>query len=105
MHNKKNGHRSEWSTKRDPSYFEHVDTFFSSQSGHSLKSDAKSKRKYKESAISMLDQFHPICHPYIVNVVDVVADGHCGYRCIATFLGMGEESWPLIRHDLFKELS
>jgi len=53
----------------------------------------------------MLDQFHPICHPYIVNVVDVVADGHCGYRCIATFLGMGEESWPLIRHDLFKELS
>jgi len=53
----------------------------------------------------MLDQFHPICHPYIVNVIDVVADGHCGYRCIAALLGMGEESWPLIQHDVFKELS
>ncbi|XP_027940216.1 uncharacterized protein LOC114194289 [Vigna unguiculata] len=26
-------------------------------------------------------------------------------RCIAALLGMGEESWPLIRHDLYKELS
>jgi len=53
----------------------------------------------------MLDQFHLICHPYIVDVVDVVVDSHCGYRCIAALLGMGEESWPLIRNDLFKELS
>jgi len=68
-----------------------------------LKSETKSKRKCKEifgstkeSAIPMLDQFHPICHPYIVNVVDVVADGHCGYIYIAALLGMGEESLPLI---------
>jgi len=40
-----------------------------------------------------------------VDVVDVVADGHCGYRCIVTLLGMAEESWPLIKHDLYKELS
>jgi len=53
----------------------------------------------------MLDQFNPICHLYIVNVVDVVADGHCGYKCIVALLEMGEELWPLIRHDLFKELS
>ena len=105
-------HRSERSTKCDPSYFEHVDAFFSSQSGHSLKSDTKSKRKCeeifgstKESPILMLDQFHLICHPYIVNIVNVVVDGHYGYRCIATLLGMGEESWPLIQHDTFKELS
>jgi len=53
----------------------------------------------------MLDQFHPICHGYIVNVVDVVVDGHYGYKCIVVLLGMGEELWPLIRHDLLKELS
>jgi len=46
-----------------------------------------------------------ICHPYIVDVVDVIVDGHCGCRCIAALLGMGEDSWPLIQHDLFKELS
>jgi len=40
-----------------------------------------------------------------MDVVDVVVDGHCGYRCIALLLGIGEESWPLIRHDLYKELS
>jgi len=47
----------------------------------------------------MLDQFHPICHPYIVNVVDVVVDGYCGYICIAALLGMSEDLWPLIRLD------
>ena len=77
-----------------------------------MKSDTKSKKKCnevfgstEESAIPMLNHFHPIYHPYIVNVVDVVVDGHCGYKCIVALLGMGEESWPLIPHDLFKELS
>jgi len=59
----------------------------------------------EESAIPMLDQFHPICYPYIFNVVDMVVDGHCGYRFISTLLGMSEESCPLIQYDLFKELS
>jgi len=102
----------ERSTKRDPSYFERVDAFVSTQSSQYLKNDMKSERKRNEifgstqqSEIPMLDQFHPIYHPYIVNVVDVVIDSHCGYRCIAALLGMGEELWPLIRHDLFKELS
>ena len=53
----------------------------------------------------MLEQFNPIFQPYIVDVVDVVVDGHCGYKCIAALLGIGEESWPLIIHDLYKELS
>jgi len=52
----------------------------------------------------MLDQFHSICHPYIVDAIDVKPDGHCDYRSIATLLGMGEESWPLIRMDLYKEI-
>jgi len=37
--------------------------------------------------------------------VDMVVDKNCGYRCIDALLGMGEESWPLIRHDLYKKLS
>ena len=55
--------------------------------------------------LNMLDQFNPVFQPYIVDVVDVVVDGHCWYRFIVALLGMGEELWPLIRHDLYKELS
>lgn len=40
-----------------------------------------------------------------MDIIDVKADGHCGFRAIASLLGMGEESWPLIRMDLFKEIS
>ena len=57
------------------------------------------------NAIPMLDQFHLKCYPYILDVIDVKTDGHCGFRAIASLLGMGEESWPLIRMDLFKEIS
>ncbi|XP_027915159.1 uncharacterized protein LOC114174522 [Vigna unguiculata] len=99
-------HRSKKSTKRDPSYFEHVDAFIESSRQDTCfaktKNNLKSKRVIEEKVIPMLERFNPVFHPYIL---DVVADGHCGYRCIAALLGMGEESWPLIRHDLYKELS
>ena len=32
------------------------------------------------------------------------ANGNCGYRSIAALLGMGEDSWPLLRNELIKEL-
>ena len=35
--------------------------------------------------------------------MDVKADGNCGYRFIAVLLGMGEDSWSLVRNELFKE--
>ena len=31
-------------------------------------------------------------------------DGNCGYRSIVTLLGMGEDSWSLVRNELIKEL-
>ncbi|XP_068471896.1 uncharacterized protein [Phaseolus vulgaris] len=75
-------------------------------SSSSLKTcKGKVKVMTNTNAIPMLDQFHPKCHPYILDVMDVKAYGHCGFRAIASLLGMGEESWPLIRMDLFKEIS
>lgn len=53
----------------------------------------------------MLDQFHLICHSYIIDATDTIVNGHCINKCIASLLGMGEGSWLLIWHDLFKELS
>ncbi|XP_068461737.1 uncharacterized protein [Phaseolus vulgaris] len=56
-------------------------------------------------SIPFFDQFPVGYHPYILAVVDVKADGHCGYRVVAAELGMGEESWAVVRMNLLKELS
>ncbi|XP_004515629.1 uncharacterized protein [Cicer arietinum] len=37
-------------------------------------------------------------------IIDVVADGNCGFRAIAALLGWTEESWPLVRTQLDKEI-
>ncbi|XP_068471255.1 uncharacterized protein [Phaseolus vulgaris] len=95
------------STKRIPSYFEHVDFL------HSQHDSCASKKSNEESlpeivpakCIPFLDQFPVGYHPYIVDVVDVRADGHCGYRAVVAQLGMGEESWAVVRMNLLKELS
>ncbi|XP_028222998.1 uncharacterized protein LOC114404075 [Glycine soja] len=54
--------------------------------------------------IPMLDQFPPFMHGFIEDVVDVKADGNCGYRSVSTLLGMGEECWAMMRNELIKEL-
>jgi len=53
----------------------------------------------------MLDEFHPFMQDSIENIIDVKADGNCGYQAIATLLGIGEESWSLVRNHLHKELT
>ncbi|KAL5187661.1 hypothetical protein HKD37_05G013301 [Glycine soja] len=41
----------------------------------------------------------------IENIIDVKADGNCGYRAIAALLGIGEESWSLVCNHLYKKLT
>ncbi|XP_052732451.1 PKS-NRPS hybrid synthetase cheA-like [Vigna angularis] len=104
--NKRKVKRSERSTTRDPSYFEYVDAFHSTIESSSVRSKLQSKPKaINKRRVPMIDQFHSTTHPFIVDVDDVVADGHCGYRCIAALLGLGEDSWPVVRNELYKELS
>jgi len=52
----------------------------------------------------MLDQFHLKCHPYIFDVIDLKIDSHYGYQFVVALLGMGRDSWPFVRMDLFKEV-
>ena len=94
----------ERSTKRNPFYFEHVDKIHSIDDSCSKGSKGKSKLALGSNVVPMLDQFHPMTHPFIKELIDVNADGNCGYRCIAALLGMGEESWSLVQMDLYKEL-
>jgi len=53
----------------------------------------------------MLDQFQPFIHDFIDNIVDVGADGNCRYQAVAGLLGMGEDSWSLVRTHLLIELA
>lgn len=98
--------KSQRSTKRDPSYWEYVDAFHSVQSSNSSvkRSASCSEPPQPTTIISMLDQFAPFIQGFIRDVVDVKADDNYGYRSIAALLGMGEDSWPLLRNELIKEL-
>ena len=95
------------STKRDPSYWEYVDALHSVQnSNSSVKHSASSSEQAKlRRTMPMLDPFHPCIHDSIENIVDVKADGNYGYRAIVALLGMGEDSWFLVRNHLLKELA
>ncbi|KAL5170587.1 Protein FAR1-RELATED SEQUENCE 5 [Glycine soja] len=98
--------RSQTSTKRDPSYWEYVDAFHSVQSSNSpvKRSASCSQPRQPTRIIPMLDQFASFFQGFIRDVVDVKADGNCGYRSIGALLGMGEDSWPLVHNELLKEL-
>ena len=52
----------------------------------------------------MLDQFQPFVHDFIDTIVDVQADGNYGYRSVVGLLGIGENSWSLVRTHLLIEL-
>ncbi|XP_024169252.1 uncharacterized protein LOC112175749 [Rosa chinensis] len=54
-------------------------------------------------------EFGDVCQhllgSYIRDVKDVLGDGHCGFRAIASFMGYGEDSgWVKVRNDLRNEL-
>eukprot|EP00256_Glycine_max_P060570 XP_014629446.1 uncharacterized protein LOC106798108 [Glycine max] len=104
---KKSMTRHQRSMKRHLSYWEYVDALHYVQNNNSLvKWVASSSEQPKPRRnMPMLDQFHPCMHDFIENIVDVKPEDNCGYRAIAALLGMGEDSWSLIRNNLLKELA
>jgi len=42
--------------------------------------------------------------PFFEKVVDVIGDRHCGFRAIAEFIGLIEESHIMIRRHFVQEL-
>ncbi|MCI15003.1 protein FAR1-RELATED SEQUENCE 6, partial [Trifolium medium] len=69
--------QAERSTKRDLSYFEHMDS----------------------------SQLPPFMHEYYTDVVDVEGDGHCRFRDVSVLLGKSEEAYQMVRLDLTIELN
>lgn len=87
------------STKREPSLFEHIQQDEKKTSLKSKKNSGNVKR-----LILHVQRELPSCiSKYIIEVVDVMGDGHCGYRVISLALGMGND-WKLVRSDIAKEI-
>ena len=84
---------SQRSTKCDLSYWEYVDAYHLIQNRNtSIRRNASSSEPPKPARmIPMLDQFVPFIQGFIEDVVDVKADGNCGYQSVAALLGMEEE--------------
>ena len=104
---KKTTSRNPRSTKRDPSYWEYVDAFESMQNSNSSvrRTASSSEQPNRRTMMPMLDQFQPFMHDFIDKIVDVKGDGNCGYRSVAGLLGMGQDSWSVVRNHLLKELA
>ncbi|KAH1197677.1 Protein FAR1-RELATED SEQUENCE 5 [Glycine max] len=91
--------------KINPRSTKHV--FHSQQNSISSvrRSSSSSDQPNPRRMMPMLDQFQPFIHDFIDNIVDVGTDGNCGYWAIAGLLGMGEDSWSLVRTHLLIELA
>ena len=51
-----------------------------------------------------LRHFPPMIHQYIEKILDVEADGHCGFRVIAWELGRGQDSFMDVRKEIYNDL-
>jgi len=54
--------------------------------------------------MSHIDYMPRFMVPFIEKVVDVIGDGHYGFRAIVEFMGLTEESHIMIRRHLIQEL-
>nr|XP_012573989.1 uncharacterized protein LOC105852553 [Cicer arietinum] len=121
---KKDNKPNRFDVYRDPSYFEHVGTQVSQQASKQVSQQAskqisqQASKQVSQQASKQLsqqapmtsqvrkyfDEFPPLIHPYIEDVVNVKADGNYGYRVIAALLGHGEEYWSIVRRKLYTEI-
>ncbi|XP_038720028.1 uncharacterized protein LOC120012663 [Tripterygium wilfordii] len=102
------------STRRDPSAFDYVEASLKTSyvphrhscSSIGIGSSTISRRGRPVPSPIYVNQFPLILRRYVVNVIDVTADGNCGFRAIAGLLGLegGEFAWSSVRCDLMEEV-
>ncbi|XP_027189060.2 uncharacterized protein [Cicer arietinum] len=80
--------KKEFDTPRDSSYWEYVDASQESAKARqpSQSSQRSARQQSQSSQHSFKTQFPTYIRPYIEDIVDVVADGNCGFRAIAALL-------------------
>ena len=79
-----------------------------SQSSQKQLSQPSKKQQYQTSkkliSQKYLVQFPKHIVPNIIDVIEIVGDGNCGFRAIASLLGYTEDGWPMVRRELDNEL-
>ncbi|AES62538.1 hypothetical protein MTR_1g101180 [Medicago truncatula] len=111
-------------TRRIPSKWETIDSQHPESQSSPRKKSSQPKRKGARIGISPVpvpvpktslvsrnyDPSNPMYYmpkfmrPYIEGIVDVIGDGHCGFRAIAERVSLTEESHVMVRRALIKEL-
>ncbi|KEH41623.1 hypothetical protein MTR_1g052890 [Medicago truncatula] len=97
-------------TSRIPFSWEAVD----SQNLDSQPSPSPTTSLYKRKKCARLPKAIPVIRPigymsrfmlpFIEKMVDVLGDGHCGFRAIVEFMGLAEQNHIMIRTHLIQEL-
>jgi len=116
-------------SRRIPSSWETIDSQYLESQSPQPKKSSQPKRKGARLGISLrsliptptpvpvpkpillpkiYDSSNPMYHmprfirPYTEKIVDVISDGNCGFRVIAEYLGLTEESHVMARRALIK---
>ncbi|XP_056688707.1 uncharacterized protein [Spinacia oleracea] len=92
------------STKRDMSYWEHVQKKIPNRgtqqpSSNNKRKSNSSKNSSREDPISLEIPVHVV--PFIYEYKNVGADGNCGYRAVAHQIYGSEDQWRRVRMDLY----
>ncbi|XP_057443916.1 uncharacterized protein LOC130736078 [Lotus japonicus] len=100
---------SQRSTKRMASRWERINVQYpgsweGSNSTPNTSQRSTSRVKNQSLRPSMLRQIPEEFHRFIDSLVHVKGDGHCGFRCVAAMLDMGEDKWAIVRRTLIQEL-
>lgn len=101
---KANTSKHERSTKRDPSFWERVDSLLGCSDKKSIGTQSPVCKVEQPIQLPYMEWIPPGMHPFVANIVDVQDDRNCGYRAIGALLGRTEASWPQIRRELTTEL-
>ncbi|KAI5409575.1 hypothetical protein KIW84_055122 [Lathyrus oleraceus] len=106
---KKKGKKpAEYDVYRDPSYHEYVDKALQSSQSQSQPSQTSKKlklsKKQPQSKKHFTLQFPNHIRSYIKDVVNVISNGNCGFRVIASLHRYGEDGWSMVRRDLGSEI-
>ncbi|KAL8474342.1 hypothetical protein ACS0TY_030981 [Phlomoides rotata] len=94
----------EQSTKRDPSLFEYKESVAVSCSIQQQMFHISETPPTLQNQQAPKKQMPIEYQPYVVDIKNVMADGHYGFRAVAALMGFGEDDWPRVRQDLMNEL-
>ncbi|XP_057452005.1 uncharacterized protein LOC130743794 [Lotus japonicus] len=69
------------------------------------KLDPPKHPKGKVYSANYIHEVPKFLREYVIDIHNVEDDGNCGYRCISSLMGKGEQNWKQVREDMINELT